>query len=410
MDTAAQSPADDNGAGTPRRVETNEALVLTAVRRGARSRVALVSETGLIPQTVSNVTRRLIDAGLLHEVGKERIPGHRKPRTLLDLDPTGCYAAGVHFDPVVATCVILDFAGGVVVESRQSLTPGTDAQATTAMIAAQVGDLIERSGVNPARIAGVGVAAPGPIDGATGTLLSPPHLPGWDRVPLRDMLSRRLGRRVLLEKDVIACAVGEQWVTGTDAPANFAFLYLGTGAGIGLVVDSSVVRGRSGNAGDVGLLAVTADEIGERFTGDFHAFWEVASQSALVHQGVEAGVLPREAGGNTSPEANELFALLCRAADGGDEVAVGILDRAARYTASAALTIGNLLDVDTIVMGGAMWDQVASRFLPIMTPIVDRVSVTRQLHKVTLRGTTLGRDVAAMGAACLVLEDLFSPA
>ncbi|WP_353114422.1 ROK family protein [Microbacterium sp.] len=412
MEDPQRRPHDPAGTGTnrPRGAEHNEAVVLDAVRRGARTRVDLVEATGLVPQTISNISRRLLDAGLLREAGKERIAGHRKPRTLLELDPAGCYAVGVHVDPAAITFVLLDFTGRVVAESSRPTPPVRDPRSVTALLAARIGEIIAQSGVDPDRVLGVGVATPGPVDTARGVVLDPPHLPGWQHVPLRESLRAATGRPVLLEKDVIACAVAEQWAGAGGAAHDFAFLYMATGVGIGFVMDGAVVRGISGNAGDVGLLAVTADEIGERFTGDFRAFWEVGSPRALVADAVAAGVLGGESAedGEDPARIGARFGALCDAADAGDERAAGILDRAARYAASAVLTVTNLLDVDAVVLGGTMWERAAARFLPIMAPIVARVSSTRRLHEIGIRGTALGEDVAAIGAGCLVLEDRFS--
>ena len=70
--------------------------------REGLSRVEIAEQTGLSAQTVSNVSRRLLDAGIIRVAGI-RIRGVGKPRTLLQLYPSGHYAVGVHIDPAVIT-------------------------------------------------------------------------------------------------------------------------------------------------------------------------------------------------------------------------------------------------------------------------------------------------------------------
>ena len=101
----------------------NRSVVLDAVRREAAglSRTEIAERTGLSPQAVTNVSRRLLDAGLIRESGTV-ISGPGKPRTMLQLEPGGSFALGVHVDPAVVTYVLLDLHGTVVAHA-QTPTP-----------------------------------------------------------------------------------------------------------------------------------------------------------------------------------------------------------------------------------------------------------------------------------------------
>lgn len=402
--------SQSRGTNMPRVADFNEAVVLNAIRRapGGQSRVELTEQTGLSAQTVSNICRRLLDQQLIVETGKQAV-AFGKPRTMLELNPAGCYAVGVHIDPAVITYVLLDFTGHVVLDASHETPAVQDPQSVLALITEHIENLIDEAPIDRARVIGIGIASPGPVDVARGLVLDPPHLPGWQRVALRDEIHQATGLPVQLDKDVIAGAVAEQWAGGPDGPRNFVFLYMGTGVGLGIVIDDLVVRGISSNAGDVGLLPVSSDEFGDRYTQPFRAFWQAGSPQSLAEQAVAAGALPADTDLSTPAIAEAAFRRLCAQAGDGNTAAGDILDRAARSTASAILTVTNLLDVDAIIVGGASWEYLSDRFLDVMRPIVAQGSIARQLHEVTIRGTTLGADVAAIGAACLVLDDKFSP-
>jgi DNA-binding Lrp family transcriptional regulator len=261
------------GAGVPRRTEIeddmragtnlpavggyNQAVILDAVRRSPDgvSRVEVAESTGLSAQTVTNVVRRLIDDGLIAEAGT-RASGVGKPRTILRLEPRGRLALGVHLDPSVITVVLLDLAGGVVAHRTIPTPPSATVPKTLRRIAKVASGLAESSGVEPERIMGLGIAAPGPVDVAAGVVIDPPLLPGWHNVPVRDELAERLGMPVLLEKDVTAAAVAELWLDTAGERNDMVFFYSGTGVGAGLVVHGEVVRGVSNNAGDIGNMVV----------------------------------------------------------------------------------------------------------------------------------------------------------
>ncbi len=222
------------GANLPSIGGFNRTVVLDAVRRSpdGLSRVELAARTGLSAQTVSNVTRFLIEAGMIAESGTV-VAGRGKPRTILRLEATSRYAVGVHVDPAVVTYVLLDLAGRVVAETTTSTPSADDPTEVVRTIATAIAGLVADAGVAAESVLGVGIASPGPIDVDAGVVLDPPFLPRWRDVPLRDALAEATGFPVLLEKDVTAAVVGEMFLAGESSARNFAFVYFGTGSAWG---------------------------------------------------------------------------------------------------------------------------------------------------------------------------------
>lgn len=392
----------------------NEAVIIDAVRRsdGGLSRVELAEVTGLSAQTVSNITRRMLDTGLMQE-GPRIVAGIGKPRTLLTLDPAGRYAVGVHLDPLKTTFVLLDLAGSVVAHT-QVATPAAAApdsvlrQVTDAVIA-----LVADAGIDTDRLTGIGFASPGPIDAGRGVILDPPHLPGWRNVPLREHLRDFTGLPVVLDKDVVAAAVGERWAGATLGHAHSVFLYLSTGIGVGVTVDASVVRGFSSNAGDIGHLLVAPDgppcECGLR-----GCLGVTLSPRALVLEAVGSGALADShlaavtAGDPGSIDRS--FDELCSLSRAGDEAARAVIERSAHHLAKAVSTLANLVDSEIVVIGGPTWSRLADQYLAIVPDLVRDDMARRSLGlPLDVVGTALGEDVVAVGAACLVLDQAFSP-
>lgn len=401
----------------------NQAVILDLIRRAriGLSRVEIAVETGLSAQTVSNVTRRLIDAGLVREAGK-LIAGPGKPRTLLQLEPTSRYAVGVHLDPTVVTYALLDLAGRIVADHRIPTPSATDPDTVIAVMAEEVRALLEREDVEPDRVLGVGIAAPGPLDSTQGILLDPPLLEGWKEVPLRDALADATGFPVVLEKDVTAAAVAELWVDASPQRDNFAFLYYGTGLGIGLVVGHDVLRGASDNAGDMGHLMVEAGgplcSCGRRgCVGD------LVVPHRLVQRAAAAGVLDRVvAPEELAPDVvdgpvshidfdatDRDFTDFARAAAGGSAAALAISDEAAAHIARALVSIVNLLDIDHVVCGGPFWTRIDPVIRSRIEQLVAEDPALIPSHPIVVQTTAIGEDVAAVGAGCLVLDQTLSP-
>ncbi len=407
-------PPLHRGTNLSRIAGFNEAVIVDAVRRSTAglSRVELASATGLSAQTVSNITRRMLESGILQE-GPRVVTGMGKPRTLLTLDATGRYAIGVHLDPLVTTVVLLDLRGAVVAHTqlptRSGATPDEVLQEVTVAITALVAD----AGVESDRLTGIGFASPGPIDSQRGVVLDPPHLPGWRNVPLREHLREFSGLPVVVDKDVIAAAVGERWAGATLGHTDSVFLYLGTGIGAGITVDASVLRGLSGNAGDIGHLLVSTDgppcECG--LTG---CLGVALSPRGLVAAAVGTGALSEDhlaAVTSRDPAAvDHSFDALCELGRGGDARAVAVIGRSAVHLAKAVSTLANLVDSEIVVIGGPTWSRLSEQYLAIVPDLV-RDAVARRSLGVPLEvvGTALGEDVVAVGAACLVLDQVFSP-
>ena len=102
------------------------------------------------------------------------------------------------------------------------------------------------------RAVGVGISAGGPMDAESGMLQNPPNLPGWSGVSLTRLAGERLSAPCVMENDANACALAEwRWGAGQGA-RNLVFLTFGTGLGAGIVLDGRILRGATGDAGELG--------------------------------------------------------------------------------------------------------------------------------------------------------------
>ncbi|GAB4100210.1 ROK family transcriptional regulator [Sinomonas halotolerans] len=409
--TEPRQHAARRGTNLPRMGDFNLTVILDAIRRSENglSRVELARIVGLSPQTISNISRRLLDQKLIVEAGKEG-SGPGKPRTILRLNPAGMYAVGVHLDPSIVTVVLLDLVGAVVAKDAFATPEGHRPDEVVAAIAECVEALLASSGVPRELVAGAGVAAPGPIDLVRGAVVGAPLLRGWGDVPLQAMLQTATGLETVMDKDVTAVAVAETWAGGPEASGSFAVFYLGTGLGCGLVLGGEVYRGSSGNAGEIGHIIVDPDGP-ECFDGCGlrGTIGTVLEPVRLLAQAISLGALPPLPAEPTAADFHTGFLRLCALADEGQPAAVGVLREAARSMAHAAGVVGNLVDVERMVFGGPYWEPVAAFCLRVMPDMVNGRLATGGIHRVELAGTSLGQDVGAVGGACLVLERALAP-
>ncbi|WP_326650102.1 MULTISPECIES: ROK family transcriptional regulator [unclassified Streptomyces] len=341
------------GANLPALRSHNAALALDLLRtagEGGISRMELAERTGLTPQAVSKITARLRDEGLAADAGRRASTGGR-PGTVLRLVPSAGHAVGLHLDRDELTAVLLDLAGAPVAVRTAPLDLGAGAEAVVERVATEVEALLEG-----ARVLGVGVAMPGPLDHVTGVPHRVTGFPQWDGFPLRDALAARLGLPVVLDKDTNAAALGLALRGPGD---SFAYLHLGTGLGAGLVLGGALYRGARTGAGEFGHQVIQLD-------------------------GPECGCGKRGC----------IEALCLAAVDRGD------LDLAASVLGTGAANLVELLDIDRVLLGGRI---VVAAAEPFVRGVGERVRVP-----VAVTGT--GAHVVAEGAAQLVLAPVFGRA
>ncbi|TKK85204.1 ROK family transcriptional regulator [Herbidospora galbida] len=400
------------GTNLPKVGRYNQAVVLDQIQlTDGISRVEIAERTGLTPQTVSGIVRRLIDEGMVREDGASRVLNGGKPRTTLRLNPDARAAVGVHFDPVKLTCTVVDLLGRPLAVRRRPVTPGTDPADVVAAMAALVDEVLAESQVPPSRVLGVGLAAPGPLDQNRGLIVAPPQLANWTRVPVQRMLADATGLPVTLDNDATAAAVAERWSGAGKGVAHFAYLYFGTGIGGGLILNHQVYRGGSLNAGEFGHSTVLADGP-ECYCGNHGCLERLVNPSALVEQVHERlaagrpGVLSETFA--LDPARVDLAAILRAAAD-GDPLAVEVIDEAARHVASVAVSVANFVDVDLIVLGGHGIEHVEDRFVAAVAAALSTRPLSRHIRIVEVAASPLGADAAVVGAATLVLHTTYSP-
>ena len=355
MDHMSAEPGGVNLRGLRRH---NRSLLLTAIRRsGGCSRIELAARSGLTQQAVSKIVPDLLAAGLVEE-RREPARGVGKPRTRLIIRADARAAIGVQLDRDEVRAVRTDLLGSVVETTRAPLPAGFDPACAVRVIGECVTEL---SPGMEAALVGVGVGALGPLDYRTGIVLGATGLTGWDAVPLRELLIRKLCAPVVVDKDTNAAAFAHSWRANENtAREATAVVLVGTGLGAGLLIDGTVYRGPGTNAGEFG-------------------------HTTLLHDGPVCRCGRRGCLENlhdTAPTPRE----------------------AARLLGVALADLVQLLDLERIVLAGrAVWS----------APEVYRREAMAQLgllptrQRVQVDVDEIGADLVALGAAAEVLDAFY---
>lgn len=308
------------------------------LKRGPIARIEIAKRTGLSQAAVTKAVAPLIVRGLLSTHDNERLTRPGRPVQPIGVNESAQLAIGVDVRVNEVFAVVTTMRANVIHSAHRSLL-GTTVGAVTDAVAAAVTTLLATLGADANLVMGVGVAVSGDVDKRTGVVRNSPRL-NWVQVPLEGILRERLELPVIVDNDVRALAIAEEWFgIGVDAD-SFAIVTIGAGIGCGLYVNGDVVEGAYGVAGELGHLPLGPAEAicscGRRGCVE-----TVASSSAILQSIREAKHDPLL----SMREAVEL-------ARSGDADADAIFEKAARIIGAALATMANLVGPSVILVAG----------------------------------------------------------
>lgn len=226
--------------------EINEAFVLDIVRGQAPvSRAVIAAETGLSAATVTGISGRLLQAGLIIETEVVRDTGGR-PARLLELGRDAVLAAGVRVSVDEAHAVLVNLRGELIAEHREAVSSTAPEDVVAATVLAVNATL--RHAPAAAALLGVGVAVSGIVDQADGVVRHSGSL-NWENVPLRALLRSALDVPVVLDSYVNSLAHGLLLSDGDFEGRDLLAFSVGASLGASIVVEGRIHRGFAGAAG-----------------------------------------------------------------------------------------------------------------------------------------------------------------
>ena len=232
--------------------------------------------------------------------------------------------------------------------------------------------ILKNNNLSAGDIYAIGISCGGPLDSRKGVILSPPNLPGWDEVPIVDMLQQEFGIRAALQNDANACALAEWKYGAGKGSRNMVFLTFGTGMGAGLVLDGKLYAGTNDNAGEVGHIRLEDEgPVGYGKAGSFEGF----CSGGGIRQLAQAAI--RKQGGNVAwcKDVEAVTAKdVAEAAAAGDALALEIMADSSRHLGQTLSFLIDILNPEVIVIGS-----IYLRNERLMKPIVDEVIARESL-------------------------------
>ena len=283
------------------------------------------------------------------------------------------------------TAISLGDNNGRLINKRKFLTPsGVDA--VIEGIFAEV-ELLLSPTHSLQDIKAIGISCGGPLDSKRGIIQSPPNLPGWDDIPIVDIVSEHFGIPAYLENDANACALAEWYWGNGKGFDSIIFLTFGTGLGAGLILDGALYRGTNGLAGEVGHWRM-AD------TGPY-CYYKRGSWESFVSGAGISGLYEIATGKTVSAQK------VCQLAKEGDSTAMHVVEQSAKMLGAGLALLIDLLNPQRIIIG-SIYSRDEELFRPIMDQVLREETLSLPYSNCEVVPSLLGEqlgDMAALGIA-----------
>jgi predicted NBD/HSP70 family sugar kinase len=365
----------------------NEQMLLEQIQRfESVSRSDLAAVSGLSKPTVAAALANLEKGGLIRTAG--RISGRRgRAPMLYEIRPEAGFVVGLDVGRVYVRGAIADLSGEVRGRAQRRVHPSSSTGRVSELVAL-ADELMDSVKIGSTALIQTVIGSPGVYDRRRDALFMAQGLPGWQSPKVLAELRRAFGEEMVVENDINLAALAERDVGTARGVANFGFVSIGTGVGLGLVLDGKLHRGSHGGAGEIAFMTLGGDGGVDPKDARRRGWLESAVSAAGV---VRAA---RRAGVSGMVSARQIFA----AAEQGDPQCRQIVIDEANFVALAIASITAVVDLDLVVLGGGIGK--ANYFVEL---------VARELRPlvrlpIAVRASALGEEAVVQGSLAVGAE------
>jgi len=388
----------------------NLLLLDIIIQKGPISRTDISKKTDLNIVTVSNYVNNYIEKGLVIEKGFDISSGGRKP-TLVELDADGGYAIGVDIGPVDEVAIMTDLSAKILWKERRKRPQGHMEEVIKVAIDL-LNDVINKSKISREKILAVGFGISGVINEETGTVRDTDPRRGRTTGSInafRDTVEQNFQLPVFIGNDATCAAFGEKRLSLERSIENMLYIYSDVGCGI--IIKGDIYCGAGGSAGEIQVSSelIGEDEIKSTPKELYYLrpmgvdLGIIAKAKASIEEGVGTKILELASGKSAEITLDKVI----KAAEHGDKLAIELIDSAGINLGTRIAYLINLFNPEVVVIGGGI-EKAGELILGPIRRTVRKLAFEEPASKVRIIPSALGDEAVALGAASLVLREVFT--
>ena len=379
--------------------------ILEVIRRYGpvtRTEVSRITKYNIV--TVSNYVNNYIKKDLVVEKGLDISSGGRKP-TLVELNSRNCVVIGIDIGPGHIIAALTDLSLNMITKVKKP-RPKESMEDVVSKSIELIYEVIEKSQIEAKKIKGLGIGISGIIDAKAGTVRDTDPLRGKTAasyISIKNLIEREFGIPTFVGNDATVAAFGEKRI-GLDAEIENV-LYMFSDVGCGIIIKGEIYAGAGGSAGEVQLNVSGDDDL----TKELGLFRPGSINLGIVDSGITAfksgksAKLKELAQNNV---ANVDVELIIDAARQNDAECVQILEKAGLNLGVRIAYLINLFNPEIVILGGGM-ERAGDLILEPIKRMVRRLAFEEPASMVRIIPSRLGDNSVSLGAASLVIREIF---
>ncbi|MFW5707153.1 MAG: ROK family protein [Bacteroidota bacterium] len=371
-------------------------------KEGVKTISELCDITNSSIPSLTTLMGELSEKGLVKNFGIGESKGGRKP-ALYGLDPDAGIVIAINLSQKYTRTAAFNLHNDQITPLKRINLGLENAGDIFPVLKELCNGLIDEYKLEPSKILGYGITIPGLIDIRKGVSYSYPQ---FEDKPLGEVFSKVFDKPVFTEHDTKAMALGEAWFGLAKEKRNVLFLNIGSGIGLGIIINGELYHGNSGFCGEFGHIPMNPD--GELcYCGKIGCLETVASGSALVKKSLDKikggkhTIISRLVQGN--PEKVKLRHII-DAATNGDLFAIELIEEAGEYLAKGISILIHLFNPEAIIIGGEMADAGNLITDPVQQKL-NKYTMLRLKQDTTLLLSELKEKSGLMGTLPIVVAN-----
>ncbi|MBK7212738.1 MAG: ROK family transcriptional regulator [Bacteroidales bacterium] len=373
-------------------------------RHGCKSIPELSKIIRMSTPTITRAIDELIHDELLIEEGIGSSSGGRRPN-LYGINPSSRYVLGIDICRYSVRYGLFNFHNEPAAEIRV-LNEGLE---TTKDIIGEikkaVDQYIEDANIDESRLMGIGIALPGLIDIHTGISYSYLH----EDKPLSSLFEDRFHHPVFVEHDTKAMALGEQAFGLAMGKQNVLCLNIGSGIGLGMILNGKLYHGNSGFSGEFGHIQV--DPEGQLcYCGKIGCLETLASGTTMIRNArkeIEAGATTQISSLVNNDLDKITSEVILNAAQRGDQFAISLLSHIGEHLGRGIAVLIHLFNPELIIIGGELTKAENYLVDPIQQNL-NKYTISKIRRDAQIITSSLGNNAGLLGTVALVMNKVFS--
>ncbi len=384
---------------------TNRKVIFDLIRKNApilRTEIKKISNIRLA--TITEITKKLLDEGLIVEVSKSDNNTHKTK--LLALNSSQFYAMSADIQAKRVLILLTDTAFNIIYQIEKSIKKTDTPNQIIDMMFEGIDEIFNL--FKEKHIIGIGISFTGMIDREKCVILASSQLQGWVNIPIKEIVQSRYQLPVFIDDSTPLNLLAERLDEDIAKCNDIIYVQIGAGIGTAIMSDGRFVRGHLGLAGELGHSVVSQG--GKPCPcGNYGCLRTIATSEEIVNRVIESlesgtySIIYEMVDGDLSKV--DIHSILS-AAEQNDKIALNITDEISHYLGIALANCINILNPKMLIFGGEMFERSDYMLEPIQHVIAKNI-LPQFAPEIVYRKAYFAEIGGAIGAAALVFEEYF---